>query len=135
LVTGRVKFPSREKRRDVVSQYLLSVYYVDGEEPLSDDVVEQMYADVDKLNNKMKEQGLMLFGGGLHTPDMATVVRSETGNIVMTDGPFPEAKEQIGGFWIIEAPDLDAALDWAAQATVACRGPVEVRPFQDEPEA
>ena len=91
-----------------MSQYLLSVYYVDGEEPLSDDVVEQMYADVDKLNNKMKEQGVMLFGGGLHTPDMATVVRSETGNIVMTDGPFPEAKEQIGGFWIIEAPDLDA---------------------------
>ena len=53
----------------------------------------------------------------------------------MTDGPFAETKEQLGGFWVIEAPDLDAALAWAAKATVACRAPVEVRPFQDEPEA
>ena len=53
----------------------------------------------------------------------------------MTDGPFAETKEQLGGFWIIEAPDLDAALEWAAKASAACMGPVEVRPFQDEPEA
>lgn len=118
-----------------MSQYLLSVYYVDGEEQPSDDVIQEMYADVDAVNTKMQEAGAWVFGGGLHTPDTATVVRSENGEVLTTDGPFPEAKEQIGGFWIIEAADLDEALDWAAQATVACRGPVEVRPFQDEPES
>lgn len=118
-----------------MTQYLLSVHYVEGEEAPPEDVVQQMYADVDKLNQKMQDQGVWVFGGGLHTPDTATVVRSEDGEILMTDGPFPEAKEQIGGFWIIDEENLDAALDWASQATVACRGPVEVRPFQDEPEA
>ena len=63
------------------------------------------------------------------------MVESQGGEVVTTDGPFAETKEQLGGFWVIEAPDLDAALAWAAKATVACRGPVEVRPFQDEPEA
>ncbi|HEU4894581.1 MAG TPA: YciI family protein, partial [Acidimicrobiia bacterium] len=86
------------------------------------------------LNKKMQDKGAWVFGGGLHTPDMTTVVRADGGEILTTDGPFPEAKEQIGGFWIIEAKDMDEALDWASQATVACRGPVEVRPFQDEPE-
>jgi hypothetical protein len=118
-----------------MSQYLMSVYYVEGEEAPSDEVMQQMYADVDALNKKMEETGVWVFGGGLHTPDTATVVRSQDGEVLTTDGPFPEAKEQIGGFWIIEAPDLDAALDWASQASAACLGPVEVRPFQDEPEA
>jgi hypothetical protein len=116
-----------------MSQYLMSVYYVEGEEPLPDDIVQEMYADTDALNKKMQDAGAWVFGGGLHTPDTATVVRSEGDEFLTTDGPFPEAKEQIGGFWIIEAENLDAALDWASQATVACRAPVEVRPFQDEP--
>ena len=64
----------------------------------------------------------------------ATVVRVEEGELLTTDGPFAEAKEHLGGFWIIKAPDLDAALALAAEATVACKAPVEVRPFQDEPE-
>jgi hypothetical protein len=115
-----------------MSQYLMSVYYVEGEETPPEDVIAQMYADVDTLNQKMMAEGAWVFGGGLHTPDTATVVDGRDGEILVTDGPFPEAKEQIGGFWIIEAPDLDAALTWAKQATVACRGPVEVRPFQDE---
>lgn len=115
-----------------MTQYLMSVYYVEGEEAPSDDVVQEMYADVDQLNKKMQDAGAWVFGGGLHTPDTATVVKSQDGEVLTTDGPFPEAKEQIGGFWILEAENLDAALDWAAQATVACRGPVEVRPFQDE---
>jgi hypothetical protein len=115
-----------------MTQYLLSVHYVDGQEPPSEDVIQQMYADVDELNQKMQDEGVWVFAGGLHTPDTATVVRSDAGEIVMTDGPFAEAKEQIGGFWVIEAEDLDAALDWASRATVACQGPVEVRPFQDE---
>lgn len=117
-----------------MSQYLMSVYYVEGEDAPSDAVMQQMYADVDILNKKMEDAGVWVFGGGLHTPDTATVVRSQNGEVLTTDGPFPEAKEQIGGFWIIEAPDLDAALDWASQASAACLGPVEVRPFQDEPE-
>jgi hypothetical protein len=118
-----------------MSQYLLSVYYVDGEETPSEDVIAEMYADVDALNDKMQKTGAWVFGGGLHTPDTATVVRSENGEVLTTDGPFPEAKEQIGGFWVIEAGDLDEALAWASEATVACRGPVEVRPFQDDPES
>jgi hypothetical protein len=117
-----------------MSQYLMSVYYVEGEEELPDEVMQQMYADTEALNKKMQDQGVWVFGGGLHTPDTATVVRSQDDEVLTTDGPFPEAKEQIGGFWIIDAPDLDAALDWAGQASAACLGPVEVRPFQDEPE-
>lgn len=116
-----------------MTQYLMSVYYVEGEETPSDEVVQEMYADVAKFNDKMQDEGVWVFGGGLHTPDTATVVRSQDGETLTTDGPFPEAKEQIGGFWIIEASDLDAALDWASEASVACRGPVEIRPFQDEP--
>jgi hypothetical protein len=117
-----------------MTQYLMSVYYVEGEETPPEEVIQQMYSDVDALNDKMQEAGAWVFGGGLHTPDTATVVRAQDGEVLTTDGPFPEAKEQIGGFWIIEAKDLDEALDWASQATVACQGPVEVRPFQDEPE-
>jgi hypothetical protein len=116
-----------------MSQYLLSVYYVEGEETPSDEVMQQMYADVEAVNEKIREAGAWVFAGGLHTPDTATVVRADGGDILTTDGPFPEAKEQIGGFWIIEAADLDEAMEWASQATVACRGPVEIRPFQDEP--
>jgi hypothetical protein len=115
-------------------QYLLSVHYVEGQEEPPPEVMQQMFKDVDALNQEMRAQGAWVFGGGLHTPDTATVVRAEDGEILTTDGPFAESKEQLGGFWILEAADLDAALAWAAKATVACQGPVEVRPFQDEPE-
>ena len=117
-----------------MTQYLLSVYYEEGTEPPTEETMQQVYADVDTLNQKMQDSGVWVFAGGLHTPDTATVVRSQDGEILTTDGPFPEAKEQVGGFWIIETADFDEALDWASQATVACRGPVEIRPFQDEPE-
>lgn len=118
-----------------MTQYLLSVHMVEGEEMPSDDVMQQMFADVDAVNADMQAQGVWVFGGGLTEPDIATVVQQRDGEIVMTDGPFVEAKEHIGGFWIIEVADLDAALGWAKRATVACQGPVEVRPFQDEPGA
>jgi hypothetical protein len=73
-----------------------------------------------------------VFGGGLHPANTATVVRvRENGEVLMTDGPFAEGKEHVGGFWVIAAPDLDAALVWAAKATAACAAAVEVRPFQD----
>jgi hypothetical protein len=117
-----------------MGQYLLSVYMVEGAEEPSPETMEQMYKDVDAVNLKIKDKGAWVFGGGLHEPSTATVVRVEDGEVLTTDGPFAEAKEQLGGFWIIAAPDLDAALAWAAEATVACRAPVEVRPFQEEPE-
>ncbi len=118
-----------------MTQYLLSVYYEEGQETPSPEVMEQMYADVEAVNEQIRAAGAWVFGGGLHEPTTATVVRADDGDIVTTDGPFPESKEQLGGFWIIKAADLDEALAWAKKATVACRGPVEVRPFQDEPEA
>ena len=117
-----------------MKQYLLSVYYVEGEGATPPEVMEQAFTDVEALNEKMKTDGVYVFAGGLETPDVASVVKEDDGRIVVTDGPFPEAKEQLGGFWVIKAADDDAARSWAEQATRACRGPVEIRPFQDEPE-
>lgn len=117
-----------------MAEYLLSVHMVEGEEMPAPDVIEKMYADVDAFNKKLQEAGAWVFAGGLQPADIATVVKVQGEDVVTTDGPFSEAKEQLGGFWVIEASDLDAALEWARQATVACQGPVEVRPFQTEPE-
>jgi hypothetical protein len=117
-----------------MKQYLFSVHYVDGEPATSPEDMRQAYQDVEKLNNELQESGTWVFGGGLHTPDTATVVDATGSDVVTTDGPFPEAKEQLGGFWILKAPDLDAALAIAARCSAACRGPVEVRPFQDDAE-
>lgn len=117
-----------------MKQYLLSVHMVEGAEPPSPEAIEQAYRDVDAFNQKLQDQGAWVFAGGLEEPSTATVVRLQDGEVLTTDGPFPEAKEQLGGFWVIQAPDLDVALSWAAEATVACQAPVEVRPFQDEPE-
>jgi hypothetical protein len=117
-----------------MKQYLLSVYMVEGEELPSPEAIEQIYKDVDAVNEELKAAGAWVFGGGLHPASTATVVRAQEGDVLTTDGPFAETKEQLGGFWIIQAPDLDAALAWAAKATVACQAPVEVRPFQEEPD-
>jgi len=116
-----------------MTQYLLAVHMVEGEAPPED--LEAAYKDVDVFNNEVKSAGAWVFAGGLHPADTATVVRVENGEVLTTDGPFAETKEQLGGFWIIEAADLDAALAWAAKGATACRAPVEVRPFQEEPEA
>ena len=94
-----------------------------------------MYKDVEAVNQEIKSAGAWVFGGGLHPASTATVVTATGDDVAMTDGPYVELKEALGGFWVINADDLDAALAWAGKATVACRGPVEVRPFQDEPEA
>ncbi|HEX6147238.1 MAG TPA: YciI family protein [Acidimicrobiia bacterium] len=118
-----------------MTQYMLSVFDDAGEVELPAETIEQIYADVDALNEEIKAAGAWVFGGGLHPADTATVVSVNDDETLVTDGPFAETKEHIGGFWIIEAPDLDAALEWAGKATRACRGAVEVRPFQDEPEA
>ena len=115
-----------------MTQYLLSVHSVEGEAEAAPEVMERMYKDVDMLNAELREVGVWVFAGGLHPASTATVVRAHDGEVVTTDGPFAETKEQLGGFWIINVDDLDEALGWAAKATVACAGPVEVRPFQDE---
>ena len=115
-----------------MKQYLLSVHYVEGEPPRASDVMAKIYQDVNVLNGEMRATGSWVFGGGLYTPDVATVVRAQDGEVLITDGPFAESKEHIGGFWVIKAPDLDAALSWAAKASAACAGPVEVRPFHEE---
>ena len=118
-----------------MTQYLLSVHMVDGETPPSQEAMQNAYADVDAFNAKLQAHSAWVFGGGLHPADTATVVDATGGEVLTTDGPFAEAKEQLGGFWIISAPDLDAALKWAAEGSAACGGPVEVRPFQDDPGA
>jgi hypothetical protein len=118
----------------MMKQYLLSVHYVDGQPPTPEDVIEQMFKDVEVVIEEMRASGAWVFAGGLHPPTTATVVRISDGEVVTTDGPFAEAKEQLGGFWVIKAADLDDALAWAAKATKACRAPVEIRPFQDDAE-
>jgi hypothetical protein len=114
-------------------QYLLSVWH---DEPYDDadftaPDVQRRVAQVSELNATLERSGAWVFGTGLRPASSATVVRAEGGDVSMTDGPYAESKEQMGGFWIIQAPDLDAALDWAAQAAAACEGPVEVRPTED----
>ena len=113
-------------------QYMLAVHSVEGAPTPSPEELQTAFAQVDRVNAELQAAGAWVFGGGLLPPDSATVVRVEGGNTTMTDGPFAETKEQLGGFWVIRAADLDEALAWAAKATVACRGAVEVRPFQDD---
>jgi hypothetical protein len=117
-----------------MNQYLLAVHMVEGEPAPAEEDMQRAFKAVDELNSEMQAKGAWVFAGGLQPADIATVVRAENGEILTTDGPFAEAKEQLGGFWVIQAEDLDAALAWATKATVACGGPVEVRPFQEEPE-
>jgi len=116
-------------------QYLLSVH---GNEEqyaaVAPDDVARMHAQVGAFNSDLLDAGVFVFGGGLQPDVTATVVSSDGVEITMTDGPYLEAKEHIGGFWIITADDLDDALEWAAKGSAACMGPVEVRPFQDMPD-
>lgn len=117
-----------------MKQYLLSVWGDDTAEPPAPEILEQMYKDVDALNNEIKEAGAWVFAGGLLPSASATTVRLKGDDVLTTDGPYAETKEQLGGFWVIKANDLDEALEWAAKGTRACRWPVEVRPFQDDAE-
>jgi hypothetical protein len=114
-------------------QYMLSVAMIDGAPPRPPEEMQLAYEQVDRLNGELQSSGAWVFGGGLLPASSATVVRAEGGEFMVTDGPFTESKEHIGGFWVIEAADLDAALAWAKKATRACMEPVEVRPFQENP--
>jgi hypothetical protein len=115
-----------------MKQYMLAVHDVEGEAQPADDEMQKAYAQVEAFNTEVQEAGAWVFAGGLHPASTATVVRSQDGEVLTTDGPFAETKEQLGGFWVITAADLDAALAWAAKAAEACMAPVEVRPFQDD---
>jgi hypothetical protein len=114
-------------------RYLLSVYQPDGPTP-PPETLERISRDLDALNAELQAAGAWVFAGGLHLPATATVVRVRGGEVLTTDGPFAEGREHVGGFTIVDAPDLDAALDWGRKLAAATTLPVEVRPFQDEPE-
>ncbi len=112
-------------------QYLISVWHDDTfEVDFSTPEAQQRVEQVGAFNTELQESGAWVFAAGLHPASSATVVRSSAGEVSMTDGPYAETKEQMGGFWIIEASDLDTALEWAGKAATACEGPVEVRPAQ-----
>jgi hypothetical protein len=115
-----------------MKQYLLSIYQPEGTPP-SPEVLEKIMQDVGAVREEMKAAGAWVFSGGLNAPDTATVLRVDGGEVLMTDGPFAEGKEYLGGFTIINAPDLDAALDWGRRLARVLPLPIEVRPFADEP--
>jgi hypothetical protein len=113
-------------------QYLVSVwhdeeYSVDFSSPEA----QRIGAQVGAFNDELQRAGAWVFGAGLRPASSATVVRAAGSEVSMTDGPYAETKEQMGGFWIIEAADFDIALEWAAKATAACELPVELRPTED----
>lgn len=115
-----------------MQEYMLSVHHRADDTLPEGAAAEEIIAAVDTFNGQLRSANAWVFAGGLHPVDVATVVDAAGGDVITTDGPFAETKEYLGGFWVISAPDLDAALDWAARASQACRAPVEVRPFTDE---
>jgi hypothetical protein len=115
-----------------MTQYLLSVHGDPADPMPPAEEIEEIYAQVDSFNQKLKDIGAWVFAGGLE-PSGARLVDATSGNPVTTDGPYPETKELLGGFWIIEADDDEKALKLAEEASAACVGPVEVRAFQSEP--
>jgi hypothetical protein len=112
-----------------MSQYLLSIYQPDGPAP-APEFLEPIMRGLDELNREMKAAGAWVFAAGLHPADTATVVRQQGDDVLITDGPFTEGKEHLGGFTIIDVDDLDAALGWARKLARIVTLPIEVRPFQ-----
>ena len=112
-----------------MTQYLLSIYQPDGPPP-PPEVLGPIMKNVIAVREEMAKHGVWVFSGGLHDASTATVVRFKDGDMKLTDGPYTEGKEHIGGFTIIKAADLDAALEWAGKLARAVTLPIEVRPFQ-----
>lgn len=112
-----------------MTQYLVAIHRPNDYDPaVSED--EAMSHEIDALNDEMKAAGVRVFVGGLQPIGRATSLRPQpSGEVLMTDGPYLEAKEHVGGFWVLEAADLNDALEWGRKAAIACRAPVEVRPF------
>jgi hypothetical protein len=114
-----------------MKQYLLSVCYPAGGKQPPPEALQRIMRDVHAVHQEMQAAGVWVFGGGLHPANTATVLRHQGGDIVTTDGPFIESKEQIGGISIVKAPDLDAALGWGRKLARAIGTPIEVRPFME----
>ncbi|MEU5884297.1 YciI family protein [Spirillospora sp. NPDC047279] len=113
-----------------MKKYLLAVQLDETQTPSDEETREQM-ARTSRVTEEMQAAGSWVFAGGLLSSHASTVVRPGKGTATMTDGPFAETKEQLGGFWVIECEDLDQALAWAEKCALACGEPIEVRPFQD----
>lgn len=116
-----------------MKQYLLSVIQPDGPAP-APEVLDEIMRDVEALRQEMRDAGAWVFSGGLHAAATATTLHPRDGEVLMSDGPFAEGKEHIGGLTIVRAPDLDAALEWGRKLALATTLTIEVRPFQGEPE-
>lgn len=114
-----------------MSQYLLSVHHSPDEVLPEGEEMEAAYAATGAFNETLREAGAWVFAGGLHPIESSTTVDGRGSEPLVVDGPFAESKEYLGGFWIVEAADLDEALAWATRGSAACRGKVEVRPFQE----
>ena len=114
-----------------MAQYLMSVLFDDATDTASADEVAATDAAIDAFNDRLRADGHWVFAGGLASPSTATVVDGRAGEAVFTDGPYVETKEYVAGFWIIQAPHLDAALRLASLGSKACNRRVELRPFQD----
>jgi hypothetical protein len=114
-----------------MKNYLLSVYQPEGTPP-PPDVLEKIMHELGTLREEMKAADAWVFSGGLNAPSTATVLRLDRGDVLMTDGPFAEGKEYLGGFTIVRAPDLDSALEWGRRLARVVTLPIEVRPFVDD---
>ncbi len=112
-----------------MAQYLMSVWYPAGATQPDPDELDRISRDVQAVHRRLEEEGAWVFGAGVHGPDSATVVQTQGGRAVTTDGPFAETKEVLGGFSVIEVADLDAALSWAERMSEATTCPIEVRPL------
>src|SRR5712671_5162732 len=121
-----------------MTQYMLSAHNSaagEASEPMTEEEMRQSYQQIGVLEAEMKASGAWVYSGRLHEPNTATVVRMSGGEVLTTDGPFAESKEHLGGFYIVAAEDLDAALVWASKTSAIIGAPIEIRPFWDEPGA
>ena len=118
-----------------MAQYMFSAYGGEAGPAMTEEEMQRSWQKILALEEEMKSAGALVFSGRLLEPETATVVRVADGDVMTTDGPFAESKEHLGGFYIIEARDLDAALDWASKTTAAVGAPIEVRPFWKMPDA
>ena len=112
-----------------MARYLLSIYQPVGDPP-PPEVLDPIMQELEKVNDEMRAAGAWVFAAGLHDPSTATVLRAREGEVLVTDGPFAEGKEHLGGFTLIEAPDLDAALEWGRKVAAVLPLPIEVRPLR-----
>jgi hypothetical protein len=130
---ARSAFPTTATGECDMPEYLLSVWHDEEYEvDFSGDEMQRIAAQVEQFNAELQETGAWVYANGLQPASSATVVKADGGKVSMTDGPYAESKEQMGGFWVVEAADFDSALKLGEKGAAACEGPVEVRPFQTE---